>query len=184
MGIMSGSNTDISAGKNFTAAAGESISLFANTEGMKLIAGKGKVDIQAQDDELSMLAKNDIEITSSEGTVTITSAKELVLACGEGYIKLSGGNIEIADPQNILFKSANWQKMGSASIDSPPLEFPKGYGGSYILQDRDGELLANIPYKVTTVEGNVYSGISDEQGKTIPIYTDFPAGLKFESQIH
>lgn len=184
VGIMSGSNTDISAGKNFTAAVGESISLFANTEGMKLIAGKGKVDIQAQDDELSMLAKNDIEITSSEGTVTITSAKELVLACGEGYIKLSGGNIEIADPQNILFKSANWQKMGSASIDSPPLEFPKGYGGSYILQDRDGELLANIPYKVTTVEGNVYSGISDEQGKTIPIYTDFPAGLKFESQIH
>ncbi|PLV45832.1 type VI secretion system Vgr family protein, partial [Erwinia sp. B116] len=144
VGLMSGGNTDISAGENVTAAAGEAVSLFAQSQGMKLYAGKGKVDIQAQGGELSMLAKNDIEITSTETTVTITAANELILACGGGYIKLSGGNIEIADPQNILFKSANWQKMGKADLRIPPLKLPTGFEERFTVRDqKTGEI---VPY--------------------------------------
>ena len=177
---MSGGNTDISAGKSFTAAAGETVSLYANAKGMKLIAGKGKVDIQAQDDELSALAKKDITVTSTESTITITAAKELILTCGGGYIKLSDGNIEIADPQNILFQSTNWQKMGPASLNTPPVTFPQGYGAVYGLQDEEGNPIPLTEYRITTAEGIVYTGISDENGKTTAVYTAVPNQMNIE----
>ncbi|GDX04424.1 type VI secretion system Vgr family protein [Buttiauxella sp. A111] len=126
VGIMSQQNTDISAMKRFTVAAGEAISMLARKTGMKLFAAKGKVEIQAQDDGLDAIAKKDITVTSVEGRVEITAATELVINCGGGYIKLSGGNIEIADPQNILFKSANWQKMGPASLNPTTPPMPNG----------------------------------------------------------
>ncbi|MDI3360049.1 type VI secretion system tip protein VgrG [Lelliottia sp. V89_10] len=181
VGVMAGSNTDISAGKNFTVAAGESVSLFAQAEGMKLFAGKGKVDIQAQGDALSMLAKNDIEITSTETTVTITAAKELVLTCGGGYIKLSGGNIEIADPQNILFKSANWQKMGPADMHIPPLKLPTGFEERFTVQDqKTGEIVPYARYRITTEKGEIFEGRADAKGKTAGVYTATPESVKVE----
>ncbi|MCS3425361.1 uncharacterized protein (DUF2345 family) [Rahnella sp. BIGb0603] len=180
VGMMSCSNTDISSGKSFTAAAGESVSLLAQKAGMKLIAGKGKVEIQAQDDELSALAKNDITVTSAEGKITVTASEELILTCGGGYIKLSGGNIEIADPQNILFKSANWQKMGPASLNTPPVTLPEGYGAVYVLQDEEGKAIPLTEYRITTAEGTIYTGVSDKNGKTAPVYTAAPDRMNIE----
>ncbi|MFB0713792.1 DUF2345 domain-containing protein [Buttiauxella noackiae] len=180
VGVTSGSNTDISAGKSFTVAAGVAVSLFASKAGMKLFAGKGKVEIQAQDDNIEALAKNDITVTSVEGKVTVTASKELILTCGGGYIKLSDGNIEIADPQNILFKSTNWQKRGPASIDSPPPELPKGFGGGFILTDDKGIPQPSTPYRITTAEGDILQGITDDNGKTIPINTSTPSSIKAE----
>ncbi|HCN96808.1 MAG TPA: type VI secretion system tip protein VgrG, partial [Leclercia sp.] len=124
VGIMSGDNTDISAGQSFTVAAGEAVSLLANNQGMQLLAAKGEVNIQAQSDALSVSAQQGLEIQSSEGTVTVSAHQELVLACGGAYIKLSGGNIELGCPGNILLKSANVQKMGAASLDITPIEMP------------------------------------------------------------
>lgn len=47
----SGKNSDFSVLKKFTVAAGETVSLFAQKLGIKIFAGKGKVEIQAQGDE-------------------------------------------------------------------------------------------------------------------------------------
>ena len=174
VGVMSGGNTDISAGKSFTAAAGETVSLYANAKGMKLIAGKGKVEIQAQDDELSALAKNDITVTSTENTITITAAKELILTCGGGYIKLSDGNIEIADPQNILFKSTNWQKMGPASLNKALPRLPTGGEFTSPLQtlrisvpqapNALGTSWAGMPYTLHADGAELKKGVLDKSG--------------------
>lgn len=53
--------------KKFTVAAGETVSLFAQKLGIKIFAGKGKVEIQAQGDEMLLDALKDIRISSSEG---------------------------------------------------------------------------------------------------------------------
>ena len=178
--VVSGANTDISAGKNFTAAAGEAVSLYASAKGMKLIAGKGKVDIQALDDELSALAKKDITITSSEGNVMVNASKELVLTCGGAYIKLSGGNIEFGAPGNILLKAVNVQKMGASNLDAPPPDFPKGYGEGYTTRSETGELMPFTTYRITTGEGEVFEGVSGPDSKTASIYTSMPSSLKIE----
>ncbi|HHA1835421.1 TPA: DUF2345 domain-containing protein [Enterobacter asburiae] len=180
VGIVAQNNVDISVMKRFTVAAGEAISMLARQAGMKLFAAKGKVEIQAQDDALEAIAKKDITVTSAEGKIKIIAATELVVNCGGAYIKLSNGNIELGCPGNILLKCANVQKMGAASLNTPAPEFPKGYGGIYSLTDEEGKIIAHTEYKVTTADGQVFHGISDDNGKTLPIYTSMPGKLKIE----
>jgi type VI secretion system secreted protein VgrG len=181
VGIMSQQNTDISALKRFTVAAGEAVSMLARKAGMKLFAAKGKVEIQAQDDALDAIAKKDLTVTSTDGRVEITAAKDVVLKNLDGsFIQLQGKNIILGCGGNILLKCANVQKMGPATVSSPPHEFPKGYGGVYALNDESGNIIPKTEYKVTTAEGKIFSGISDENGKTMPIYTSMPGKLKIE----
>ncbi|MDY1039343.1 type VI secretion system tip protein VgrG [Lelliottia sp. CFBP8978] len=180
VGIVAQNNADISAMKRFTVAAGEAISLLARQAGMKLFAAKGKVEIQAQDDALDAIAKKDVTVTSAEGKIEITAATELVINCGGAYIKLSGGNIELGCPGNILLKCANAQKMGPATLNTPPHTFPKGYGGVYSLKDDEGKIIPNTEYKVTTADGQIFTGTSDEHGKTLPVYTSMPGKLNIE----
>ncbi|HHL2499695.1 TPA: type VI secretion system Vgr family protein [Yersinia enterocolitica] len=180
VGIMSGDNTDISAGQSFTVAAGEAVSLLAQGQGMQLLAAKGQVNIQAQSDALSVSAQKDLDIQSVEGKVTVSAQQELVLACGGAYIKLSGGNIELGCPGNILLKSANVQKMGAASLDLAPVEMPGGFGGGFILTDDKGIPQPSTPYRITTAEGDVLQGVTNEEGKTAPVNTSIPSSVKAE----
>lgn len=178
--IMSGDNTDISTGQSFTVAAQEDVSLLANNRGMKLVAGKGEVTIQAQSDALSVSSKKDLDIQSSDGRLTISAQQELVLTCGKAYIKLKDGNIELGGPGNILFKCTNAQKMGPASVDTAPVKWPAGYGGGFILTDEQGVPQPLTPYRITTEQGDELRGVTDEEGKTAPIYTLMPSSIAAE----
>ncbi|EKM0533797.1 type VI secretion system tip protein VgrG, partial [Cronobacter turicensis] len=181
VGLMSGKNTDISAGESITLAATKTVSLFAQGEGMQLFAGAGKMDIQAQKGELNAEAQQDITINSAEGKVTINASQELSITCGGAYIKLSGGDIELGAPGNILLKCANAQKMGPASLNAPPRTFPKGYGEGFTLKDHEsGEIQPFTFFRITTGEGEVYEGVSDEHGKTMRVFTAMPSELKIE----
>ena len=181
VGIMSQKNTDISAMKRFTVAAGEAVSMLARKAGMKLFAAKGKVEIQAQDDGLDAIAKKDVTVTSVEGKVEITAATELVVNCGGAYIKLSGGNIELGCPGNILLKCTNAQKMGSADYDAPKHELPKGYSEYFVAHDdKTGVIKPHTRYRVTTDKGEIYSGITDESGKTAEFFAAKSDSMKVE----
>ncbi|WP_410759751.1 type VI secretion system Vgr family protein [Citrobacter youngae] len=181
VGIMSGHNTDISTGRSFTVAASDTVSLYAQEQGMQLYAAKGKVDIQAQDDEMGVTAKKDITVSSTEGKITVNASEELLLSCGGAYIRLKGGNIELGCPKNILLKSVNVQKLGATSLNTPVTELPRGYkGGFTITSEKTGEIMPYVSYRLTTSEGDVYDGVSDENGQTIPVYTATPSSVKIE----
>ncbi|WP_249215984.1 type VI secretion system tip protein VgrG [Citrobacter sp. JGM124] len=181
IGLMSGKNTDISAGQSFTVAASEAVSLFAQAAGMKMYAGAGKVDIQAQADAMNVSALQDITITSGQGSVKVNASKELILSCGGAYIKLSGGNIELGCPGNILLKATNVNQTGPATLDTSPLTFPKGYSGTFTVTDPEsGDIKPFISYRVTSPDGEVLEGISDSSGKTAPFYSLTPGNVKIE----
>jgi type VI secretion system secreted protein VgrG len=181
IGLISGKNTDISAGQSFTVAASEAVSLFAQASGMRLFAGAGKVDIQAQGDAMDLSALQDITIDSGQGSVKVNASQELILSCGGAYIKLSGGNIELGCPGNILLKAANVNQTGPATLDTPPVSFPKGYSGSFTIKDTEtGEVKPFTKYKVTSPEGDIFEGISDLSGKTAPLYSSTPGKMNIE----
>ncbi|ELY9424386.1 type VI secretion system tip protein VgrG [Cronobacter dublinensis] len=151
VGIMSQQNTDISALKRFTVAAGETVSMLAQKAGIKLFAAKGKVEIQAQDDALDVMAKQDISVTSQDGKILITANKALTLNCGGAYITLENGNIELGCLGNILLRSMNVQKMS-------PYEYKgnswskSGKGNGQVLKDQFGDPVrdadGNIVYEM------------------------------------
>ncbi|EMJ7956048.1 type IV secretion protein Rhs [Enterobacter sp. AS-1] len=112
----SGGHTDFSALKRFTVAAGERVSLYAQKLGIKMFAGKGKVEIQAQGNEMTLDALKDIRISSSEGKLIISAKQEIVLTSGGAYIRIADGTVECAAPDKIIGRGAVWQKFGGQSF--------------------------------------------------------------------
>jgi type VI secretion system secreted protein VgrG len=182
VGIMSQQNTDISALKLFTVAAGEAVSMLARKAGMKLFAAKGKVEIQAQDDALDAIAKKDVTVTSTEGRVEITAAKDVVLKNLDGsFIQLQGKNIILGCEGNILWKCANAQKMSATSSTSSVPDFPGGYSEYFVAHDdKTGQITPNTRYRITTGKGVIYSGVTDSEGKTAEIFTALSDKIKVE----
>ena len=76
-----GGHGDFSIAKRFTLAAGELVSIFAQKLGIKLLAARGKVELQAQSDEMRLLADKHVTITSANGRVVIEAKDELLLKC-------------------------------------------------------------------------------------------------------
>ena len=123
--VTSENQTDINALKNITISSGESIGLFAHQSGMKVFANQGDIEVQAQNADLNMAAKQDIQIDSVDGEMTITASKALTLICGGSYIKISSSGIELGTADNVYIKSNAMQKMGPVSQKMNP-KLPTG----------------------------------------------------------
>ncbi|WP_423369142.1 type VI secretion system Vgr family protein [Burkholderia sp. LMG 32019] len=99
MFVTAGEGLDIGVMKRITVAAGEAISFLAARLGIRLFAAKGKVQIQAQGDGMELMALQDMLMSSSDGEVTITGRKGVMIGDGAGaYIKLAGGKIILGSP--------------------------------------------------------------------------------------
>jgi len=111
-------NHDTSILGKITMAAGKCISLFAQSTGIKIFASKGKVEVQAQGDEMDIEAFKDITMKSSTGKILIAAKNEIILTAGSGYIRIGNSQVEIGAPDHILLKTAVVQKQAAASMAS------------------------------------------------------------------
>jgi len=121
----SGGNSDFSVFKKFTVAAGEIISLFAKTLGIKIYANKGKVDIQAQGDEMALTSLKAMKIISKGDEVYIQASKKLTLSCGKTAVVIEPSGITILAPGDVNAKCASInqlppQSFSPAQPDLPP----------------------------------------------------------------
>lgn len=120
------STVDISAFKRFMVTAGNMISLFANKMGINIFASKGNVDIQAQNDEMHLTSKQNMQITSTDSEVIISASKKLTLACDGVAIILEGGTIKLIAPGDIQALASSFAVIGPASYSPPVPELPEG----------------------------------------------------------
>ncbi|QXG35619.1 type VI secretion system Vgr family protein [Pseudomonas viridiflava] len=180
VGIMAGVNTDISAGRDITAAAQGGIRMFAHHADLQFKAAKGKVQLHAQSSSLHALAKTDVKIESLAGRVEISAPQELVLNCGGAYIRLKGGDIELGAPGNIYLKASHVQKTGSARVDTPASPMPAGYAAGYTVEDQAQAPMPFTNYRITTEQGEVFNGVTDKDGRTMSVHTLVPGMLKIE----
>ncbi|HDQ3744565.1 type VI secretion system tip protein VgrG [Escherichia coli] len=174
----SGKNSDFSVLKKFTVAAGETVSLFAQKLGIKIFAGKGKVEIQAQGDEMLLDALKDIRISSSEGRILISAKNEIILTSGGGYIRIGDGTVECAAPDKIIERGAVWQKFSGQSISQAMQQWDSADFAVTleILWQQTGKPAKNQKVQVTRGDGSVVEMTTDEQGR-LPIQS----GLFVES---
>ncbi|MCD1127491.1 type VI secretion system tip protein VgrG [Jinshanibacter sp. LJY008] len=125
--IQTAQNTvDISAFKRFVVTAGEVISLFANKMGIKIFAGKGKLELQAQDDEMNLTSKQNMVITSTDGEVMVVAKSRLTLACDGAAIVMEGGGITFIGPGDLKVKMASLNIIGPESYSPPAPVLPAG----------------------------------------------------------
>ncbi|WP_273827293.1 type VI secretion system Vgr family protein [Providencia rettgeri] len=117
--LTSSENASICAFRRITMAAKKGISIFAHELGAKMVAAFGKVEIEAQDDEIALTAQKAINITSNEDEITLTANKKITIQCHGSSIILENGKITFVTSGDIDFKSANINMLSPESITVP-----------------------------------------------------------------
>ncbi|WP_043201580.1 type VI secretion system Vgr family protein [Pseudomonas putida] len=96
---------NLAAGSRLFAHAGQGISLLAQQQGMRLVSGKGPLEIESHGDLLNLIAQQDITVQSVEGHMQLTAKKGITLGCGGGYIRITDqGEIQIHSPGLLSLK--------------------------------------------------------------------------------
>jgi len=108
----------------FSANAAQAVSLLSQQEGMRLVSGKGPLEVESHGDILSMTALKDVTVQSTQGHLQLTAKNGITIGCGGAYIRLTPqGEIEIHGPGLLSLKGMH--KMESpASQDFPLPELP------------------------------------------------------------
>lgn len=168
-------HADINILKKFTLAAGEVISLFAQKFGIKLLAYHGKVDIQAQNDDMGLMASKDITISSQQGRVVISSPNELILNGGGAYIRLAGKSVEIGAEDTIDNKTAVWKKTGPKSISVLTNEQanPTYTLKSQLRWQHDNSLVKNHKVRIVRADKTEIHTMTDDKGLLPPQHSLF-----------
>lgn len=121
----SGRHFSVAAGHNFLVSALQKVSIFAHKAGMKLFAGRGKVEIQAQSDALDLVAEQELRVFSTKERVHISAPTEIILTAGGSYIQISESGVEIGTKGKITAKTSNFDIKGPASKPYIPLALPR-----------------------------------------------------------
>ncbi|EXB23400.1 rhs element Vgr family protein, partial [Acinetobacter baumannii 1437282] len=119
-----GDSINLSTQKNLVAHVSGKASLFAAQNGIKQVAAKGKFEVQAQSDGMDLLAKQGIQIISTEDRIEITSPKEIVITAGGSQIKLDGSGIFPITGGKFEVKAGQHLFMGGASVNVPAIDLP------------------------------------------------------------
>lgn len=123
--LNAGNEADISVVRRLFIGVGQGMSLFVRKLGMKLIANQGAAQIQAQNDRLELLARQALQITSTEDEIHITAKKKIVINAGGTYITMDNCGIESGTQGDYLIKSAHFDFQGPASMPATHPEYPK-----------------------------------------------------------
>ncbi len=111
----SGRDTQLAVGEALTVHSGQAIGLLAgavsageDNVGIKLYAGQGDIELQAQSDGMTLAAKELVRLISANSHVDFAAAKSITL-CTEGGASLTieGGNITFACPGTISIKATS-----------------------------------------------------------------------------
>jgi type VI secretion system secreted protein VgrG len=182
--VTAGGHISLAGGKSFVATALERVSLFAHSMGMKLFAGKGKVEIQAQSDDLDVIADQVLQIISAKGPVNISAPKEILLTAGGSYIKINGSGIEQGTPGEWVVYAAGQDTAGARTMPFATLTSPTAapfyiYDEQIQAYDQSmGGTLAGVPYFIERADGVVFCGVTDENGKCPRISSESSMDLK------
>ncbi|MGF6993828.1 type VI secretion system Vgr family protein [Paraburkholderia sp. GAS32] len=163
--LVSGQSTHIATGKSLLVSVAEKISLFAQNAGMKLFAAKGKVEIQAQGDNLEITSQKTLKLLSATERIDAAAKQEILLTAGGAYVRISGGNIEIHAPGKIDIKGAQHAFSGPTSLDRTYNSEGKKADMRIRYMDTEGNVPEGEPIKLASEDGVVHNVVLDGEGK-------------------
>jgi type VI secretion system secreted protein VgrG len=176
--LRTGANLNAFAMRNAQIAAADGISLFAQQQGMRLVAASGDILSQARDGKCVMTSAKDMNLKSNSGTTTIEAKAGITLTSEGAYIKIHGGNIELGCPGDITLKCGNFSWEGPASLPHSeciwPGSIPATYSTRVVLDKRIAQLIdqeSTVPYQVIALDGTALAkGFLDQYGRTSRVF--------------
>ncbi len=176
--LSSGKDTNIAVGRSLIASVAEKISLFAGNAGLKLFTAKGKVDIQAQGNDLDIIAEKVVRLLSTTSRIEIHAKEEVVISAGGSSIKINGSGITESTPGKWTAQASMHLMPGPAKAPYVMPHLPKAELEKTDLEFRHltnwGEPLAGAAYKAILSDGSIRKGTLDALG--VARISDVPAG--------
>lgn len=166
-----GQHTDLTTQKDIRLAAGKAINILAIEDEIKLAANKGKIQIQAQNNDMEIYADKNLKILSSKDRIEIAAQKEILLTSGKAYIKIADGNILIHAPNMVETKAATQPHAGPASMDYDFRSYDPGNDEMFVIKDDEGNPMINYAYKIVREDGQIFKGVTNEKGETLRVQT-------------
>ncbi|MFJ1468955.1 type VI secretion system Vgr family protein [Massilia orientalis] len=160
----------LTAGQRFAVNAGNGISLFARGGGLSAIAHVGKLLVQSQHDDIAVNSARDVQVTASEGSITV-SAKTILLVAQDGsFLKLGEGSPVFGSKEALKFHAPDFTWDGPETMSAQLPTFKKD-GTDLKFEPRlyphlDGGVpAAGMAYKIESAAGDG-AGKTDAQGAT------------------
>jgi type VI secretion system secreted protein VgrG len=191
--LTGGGHISMAAGKSLFVSVAEKISLFVSKAGMKLFAARGKVEIQAQSDNVEIIAEQVLKLISTKASIEITAAKEILLNAGGSYLRINAQGIEhgtgglwvsyagqhkLEGPKNMAvvnqaaFERAVPKQFSQQVLVDPALwDLPSGTRTlKYTFLSRTNQMLG--------------TGSIDGEGKSKPLFTDSSEPARIEVDVN
>lgn len=172
---IAGDSINLSTQKNLVAHVQNRVSLFAAQNGIKQVAAKGKFEVHAQSDGMDLLAKQGVQIISTEDRIEISSPKEIVITAGGSQIKLNGSGIFPTTGGKFEVKAGQHLFMGGENVHATIPLMPKLGLHKIQFELRDTETQALLPftsYMLMNDQGHVSYGKTDANSLTQAFVTD------------
>jgi type VI secretion system secreted protein VgrG len=191
--ITSGGHTSISTGKSFLVAAKEAIRMFAYKAGVKLIAASGKVELEAQSDEMIFTALKNLSITSTSDEIHVTAKEKIIINGGGSHSVFDTGGIVHATSGVWTEHAGGWGTPAGKSMAVPDAPAPRPNDLTFVLQTHEGgKVFPDEPYQLFKGGAKIASGTTDKNGivtvkdhqKGTKLYTvKLMNGLEFEMKV-
>ncbi|MFL6674544.1 MAG: type VI secretion system Vgr family protein, partial [Massilia sp.] len=177
------SDLHMAAAHTVSSVAANAANFFTHSGGIQAIAGNGPVSLQAHTDQLEVLADREITVISVNDCIEIKAKTKIVLQAGQSSVTLEGGDITFACPGNFTVKGGQHLfdagSAGSTKLAKLPDTRVKIFAQQVrAINEVTAEPIAQMPYKLRTAEGEVYFGMTDNEGKTIQVKTVSEQSIK------
>ncbi|MES2742426.1 MAG: type VI secretion system tip protein TssI/VgrG [Pseudomonadota bacterium] len=165
--LSSGADTNIAAGKSLVASIAKKLSLSAHA-GIKIFAAKGPIQIQAQGDDLDLIAEKVVRLLSTAGRIDISAKEEVLISVGGSFIRMDKAGITQGTAGAWIAHAATHAMPGPTTIAYHMNTREKtDFDEEFIARHRgSGKPVANCKFEIIREDGSVLHGITDAEGKT------------------
>ncbi|WP_191833652.1 type VI secretion system Vgr family protein [Pseudomonas fluorescens] len=160
----------LSSGAGMRLHAGRGLSAFVQDEGISAIANRGKVQVQAQEDDIALNAQKNLQLSAREGEILLTAPTIRLVADDGSYIRIGAGGVEIGTQgqANVHASEHDWRGPKTDAAITPSfsrdpaaqrvaLHFP---GDS----DESGRPATAHAYQIALDDGSSVQGATDSSG--------------------
>jgi len=140
------------------------------TTTLSLAAGEGELDLQSQGDQLRLQSREQLKLVSANAQLEMAAGKTIHLAtAGGASLTIEGGNITFACPGAITVHAGKKSFLGPTQLSREMNSWSETkFDEGFELRDPAGDLIRNMPYKLTRADGAIIRGITDADGR-IPV---------------
>ncbi len=151
--------------------AGQGICAFAQDQGISAIANRGKVLVQAQEDDIALNAQKNLHLSAAEGEVVITAPTIRLVADDGSFIKIGGG-IEIGTQDKVMVHASDHDWVGPKTDSVAIPTFSRDPSAKRLAFHYPGHvsdsprMAADQAYQIELGDGSVVQGLTSATGLT------------------